>query len=191
MSGSHDRRTVVTTSVAGAGLVLGHSLAYALATPQAHAREQLLHATGHGYLPFATQVAMLAAALSLAALFLSRLGRHGGRGSFGVDVARLAGVQSAAFVAMEVGERLASGASLLDLVHGPLLAIGLVVQLVVAVVGALALRLTERAAECAESLGRSPANRASATLTLAIASAGAPRRPTMRAPTNRAPPSSP
>lgn len=191
MMGTHPRRTVATVGVAGAGLVLGHWLAYALATPHAHAREELLRATGHGYLPYASQVALLAGALGLAALFLSRLARRESRGSFAGDVARLAAVQSAAYVTMEVGERWLSGASLHDLAHGPLLTIGLGVQLVMAVVGALVLRTTDRAAEAAESLGRSPAPPLPALVTAGpVVPAVAPRRPAMRSTKSRAPPSS-
>ncbi len=95
---------------------------------------------------------------------------------------------------MEVGERLLSGASLHDLTHGPLLVIGIGVQLVMAVAGALALRLTERAAEVAESLGRAPAVSSAPSLVIAtpLAAAVMPRcGPSMRATASRAPPSLP
>ena len=178
--------------VAGAGIVVGHWLAYAIGTPHALARDELLRSTGHGYLPYATQVALLAGAVGLVGLFLTRLSRRGTRGSFAGDVARLTAVQSGAFVAMEVGERLLSGASLHDLTHGPLLAIGLGVQLVLAVAGALTLRLTERAAEVAELLGRpgfpfAPSLVAATTLAPAVM----PMRPALLAARSRAPPSLP
>jgi hypothetical protein len=190
MTGTHHRRITVL-GVAATGLVLGHWLAYALGTPPAHARDELLRATGHGYLPYATQVALLAGALGLAGLFLTRLTNGEARGSFVGDVSRLAAVQSAAFVTMEIGERLLSGASLHDLTHGPLLAIGLGVQLVLAIVGALILRLTERAAEGAESLGRSLAPPAPALVAAsACTSLVAPPRPAMRTAPSRDPPSS-
>jgi hypothetical protein len=190
MSGSHPRRTVASLGVAGAGLILGHWLAYAIDTPHAHAREELLRATGHGYLPYATQVGLLAATIGLVGLFVARLGRRGARASFVGNVARLAAAQSAAFITMEIGERLLSDAPLHDLAHGPLLAIGLGVQIMLAVAGAAVLRLTTRAAEVATSLGRSPAP-ASPQLIAAVAfpsSLVAPRRPAMSAPASRAPP---
>jgi hypothetical protein len=190
MKGTHPHRSVATVGVAGAGLVLGHWLAYAIGTPHAHARDELLHATGHGYLPYATQVALLAAALGLAALFLTRLTRREDRGRFVGDVARLAATQWAALVTMEVGERWISGVSLHELTHGALLAIGLAVQLVMAVVGALVLRATDRAAEAAETLGRSSAPPLPALVTAGpVGSAVAPRRRATRSTESRAPPS--
>ncbi len=192
MRGTHPRRTVATVGVAGAGLVLGHWVAYALGTPHAHARDELLHATGHGYLPYATQVALLAGAIGLVALFLARLSHREGRGSFGADAAVLAAVQSITFVAMEVGERLASGASLHDLTHGNLLTIGLAVQVSVAIAGAGVLRLTDRAAEATEAhadLAPPPVPRSVATV--AVAPSVAPQRLAVRATASRGPPSLP
>lgn len=188
MSASHPRRGAIV-GVAGSGLVLGHWLAYALGAPQAEARDELLHATGHGYLASATQMALLAGVLGLAVLFLARLGRREARGSFARDAATLAAAQSLAFGAMEVGERLVSGASLHDLSHGPLLAIGLGVQLATALVGAGLLRLTDRAAEAADSLGPLAAPRAPTVLaSLAIAASAPAQPPATRPASGRAPP---
>jgi hypothetical protein len=190
MTAPHPRRTAATLGIAAAGLTLGHGLAYAIAPPGTHAREEMLHATGHGYMGFATQVALLAGTLGLASLFLARLRRHEGRGSFLGDACSLAVVQSGAFLLMEVGERVLSGASLHDLEHGPLLGIGLGVQIVVALVGACLLRLTDRAAEAAGELGSSshpplPELLAAVHLGAAVA----PRPPTVRDAASRAPPS--
>lgn len=184
---------ISTLGVAGAGLVLGHWLAYSIGMPQAHMRDELLRSTGHDYLPYATQVALLTGALGLVGLFFTRLTQREARGPFGADVAKLAAVQSAAFVAMEVGERLLSGSSLHDLTHGPLLVIGLGVQLVLAVAGALTLRLTEHAVEVAQSLRRAPVAPLASSLVAGTACAQvvAPRRPAMRATASRAPPSLP
>jgi hypothetical protein len=179
-------------AIAAAGLTVGHWFAYALAEPGAHAREQLLHATGHGYLPFATQAGLLAGGLGLVALFLGRCSHREGRGSFGSDAVVLAAVQSITFVAMEVGERLASGASLHDLTHGGLLTIGLAVQISVAIAGAGALRLTDRAAEVAGALHEvTPVRDLRPVATVATVSFVAPRRPAMRTVASRAPPSLP
>jgi hypothetical protein len=146
---------VATVGLAGAGLVLAHRLAYAIAAPNEHARETWLRATGHGYLAYATQVALLAGALGLLAFFLSRLMRGEPRRSLAGDVARLAAVQAAAFLVMEVGERWIAGASFHDLTHGPLLVTGLGLQVATAMAGSLVLRATDRAAEAAEALERS------------------------------------
>ncbi|MEX1262374.1 MAG: hypothetical protein WEE66_00340 [Actinomycetota bacterium] len=190
MRGLQPRRTLATVGVAGAGLVLGHWLAYAIGAPHADARAQLLGETGHGYLPYATQVALLAGAVALVAMSLSRLTHRATKGAFTGDVAKLAAVQAAAFLAMEIGERLLSGALLQDLTHGPLLAIGLGVQLAIATLGAYILRLTERAAELAQVL-MWPSVRPVPSLVAAgaFASSVAPRRPPMRAAASRAPPS--
>jgi hypothetical protein len=192
MRGTHPRRAVATVGVAGAGLVLGHWVAYALGTPHAHARDELLDATGHGYLPYATQVALLAGAMGLVALFLARFSRREGRGSFGADAAVLAAVQSITFVTMEVGERLASGASLNDLAQGNLVAIGISVQVAMAVVGALVLRATDRFAEKADARSRvAPLPVPRPLATMAAVPFVSPRRPSMRAAASRAPPSLP
>ena len=184
---------MATLGVAGAGLVLGHWLAYAIGMPQAHARDELLRSTGHDYLPYATQVALLAGAIGLVGLFLRRLTRREARGPFAGDVAKLAAVQAGAFLTMEIGERLLSGASLHDLTYGPLLALGLGVQLVLAVAGALMLRLTEHAVEVAESLRHAPVVRLAPSIVTApaFAQSSAPRRLAMRATASRAPPSLP
>ena len=192
MRGTHPRRTVATVGVAGAGLVLGHWVAYALGTPHAHAREELLHATGHGYLPYATQVALLAGAIGLVALFFARFSHREGRGSFVFDAVVLAAVQSITFVAMEVGERLASGASLHDLAQGNLLAIGITVQVAMAVVGALVLRATDRLAEEADAhSGSAPLPVPRPLAAMVVVPLVSPRRPAMRAAASRAPPSLP
>jgi hypothetical protein len=190
MSGPHPRSTAATLGVAGVGLVLGHWLAYALDTPHAPARDEMLRATGHGYLPFLIQVALLGAAIGLAGLFAARVRRREGPGAFTRDAARLAAVQAGAFVAMEAAERLLSGASLHDLTHGPLLAIGLGAQLAVAVAGASLLRVTDRVAEGADVLvdlaAPSPPPLVAAVPVMAGA---APRRPTTCRVASRAPPS--
>ncbi|HEY5905089.1 MAG TPA: hypothetical protein VIX39_04710, partial [Actinomycetota bacterium] len=152
--------------------------------------EELLHATGHGYLPYATQVALLAGAIGLVALFLARFSHRESRGSFVFDAAILAAVQSITFVALEVGERLASGASLHDLAQGNLLALGISVQVAMAVVGALVLRATDRFAEEADARSRVvPLPLPRPLATVAAVPFVAPRRPSMRAAASRAPPS--
>ena len=192
MTAPHPHRTAATLGIAAAGLTLGHWLAYALAAPGAHEREQLLHATGHGYLAFVTQIALLAGSVGLAGLFLARLrGRHEGA-SFPRDVVLLGAVQAGAFIAMEVGERLLSGAPLHDLVQSPLLAIGLAVQLLVATAGAALLRLTDHSAAAAsglrsivDALPTSPA-----IIAVPVTACSPPPRPSLGRFGSRAPPSS-
>ena len=190
MTAPHPRRTAATLGIAASGLTLGHWAAYAIATPGSHARQELLHATGHAYLPYATQVALLAGALGLAVSFLARLTNRGPRGSVVRDAAALAMAQSAAFLAIEIGERLLAGASLHDLTHGPLLTIGLSVQLLVAAGGAAVLRLTDRAAEAAHGV-RSPVGSLlppPITVDVPIAASSPSLRPLLRRPGSRGPP---
>ena len=190
MRGTHPRRTVATVGVAAAGLVLGHWLAYEFGAAHTQEREQLLRAGAHAYLPYAVQVAVLTATLGLAAVFLARLTRREANGSLARDTARLASLQTGAFATLEIGERLLAGASLHDLAHGRLLVIGLCVQVAVALCGATLLRLTERAAELAESFGRSPGLvRPRSVATPAILTIQPSPRPTMGPVESRAPPS--
>jgi hypothetical protein len=178
--------------VAGAGLMLGHRLAYLLDAPQALARDEILRATGHAYLPYVTQVALLAGVIGLAALFLARLSRRERAEPFGREWARLAVVQSTAFVVMEVGERLASGATLADLAHGRLLPIGLGAQIALALIGAVVLRSTQRAADAVAQVVRASAPAASAlTRAPALAAVATPPRSAMLPAGSRAPPPSP
>ena len=73
---------------------------------------------------------------------------------------RLAGMQVAAFTALEVSERLRSGIPVGEMFHNHLFPIGIAIQLVVACVGALLLRWLARAAEAIGSLfGRRPVAR--------------------------------
>jgi len=192
MTAPQPHRTAARLGIAAAGLVLGHWLAYALSAPGANERDELLHATGHGYLAFATQVAVLAGTLGLAGLFLARLHQREGGGSFARDVVLLGAVQTCAFVAMEAGERLLSGAPLHDLTHGSLLMIGLAVQLLVATAGAALLRLTDRTAAAADGL-RSivpPLPTSPPTIVVPVAACSPPPRPSLGRFGSRAPPSS-
>ncbi len=193
MTAPQPHRTAARLGIAAAGLVLGHWLAYALSAPGANERDELLHATGHGYLAFATQVAVLAGTLGLAGLFLARVRQREGEGSFASDVVRLAAVQAGAFVAMEVGERLLSGASLHDFTHGPLLVIGLAVQLLVAIAGAALLRLTDRSAAAAHGLRHkvAPFSASPPTIVVPVAACSPPPRPSLGRFGSRDPPFSP
>ena len=190
MTAPHPRRTAAVMGIAAAGLALGHWAAYAIAAPGAHERDAMLHATGHGYLPYATQVALLAGALGLAVSFLARLTNRARRGSVARDAAALAMAQAAAFLAIEIGERLLAGASLHDLTHGPLLTIGLSVQLLVAAGGAAVLRLTDRAAEAAHGVRRLVASPLPPPITVAmpVAASSPSLRPLLRRPGSRGPP---
>jgi hypothetical protein len=141
-------RRGISVAVASAAVVLGHRLAYLAAFPDATAREAALRASGHGYLGFLTDVAILLAGAAAAGAFLSRLTRSGGRvPSLGGLSARLATLQSVAFVTMEVTERVASGAPVGSVLTHHLLPIGIAVQALGAVVATLLIRAVLSAAD--------------------------------------------
>jgi hypothetical protein len=143
-------------AAAAAAAVLGHRIAYFLAIPSLGAREALLARTGHAYLPGTTEIVVLAALAGLGGLFLAAVSRGdvgiAGRGSVFL---RLAAVQVSIFASTEVIERLASGAPVSGIFEHGLFAIGIGVQLVLALAGAVVFALTYRAAEVTRTFAAS------------------------------------
>ena len=145
------------TGVAVAGAVVGHTLAYVLAVPHPGARLVLLATTGHTYWSTAIAVAVVCGLASVASSLVRqfRAGLLPPQRPPERSVGRLAGhlglVQVAIYLVQETLERVAVGASPGSLLQGRLLAVGLVAQLVVAVVLAVVLRA---AGLVAESAGR-------------------------------------
>jgi hypothetical protein len=136
--------------IAVGGVLLGHWATYALVSPSLGARRALLARTGHAYLGMADQLALAVTLLAFGAVFLGRLTRPGeGQPRTLELVTRLASFQVAAFLAMEVAERISAGSPLGELFHGPLLGIGILAQVAVAAGGALAIRWLLRAADLA------------------------------------------
>lgn len=145
-----DWRAARGLSAAVAGLYAGHFLLYRLVAPNALQRAYLLASTGHAYLPAALTLGVGLAAVAVVATFLAGFRRaHGGSTqAHGLLVAMVvpALAQSAAFLVLEVVERAFAGAPLTGLL-GPLLPIGVLLQLVVGALGGLALFGLERAGE--------------------------------------------
>jgi hypothetical protein len=137
--------------IAGVGLLLGHWLTYTLVTPGDSARQQVLASTGHGYLPFLSQVLFLVA-IAAGVSFVSRaLARRGGSQRASRIFPLLAAAQLLAFAVMEIGERLVAGSTLSDL--SAVLPVGLLIQVAVAAIGAVMIALlTRAAADVAEGL---------------------------------------
>jgi hypothetical protein len=186
MHDGNARRTGVILGVAAAGLLLGHWLTYLLDVPS-HARNQVLQATGHGYLTTAGRMAAVTAAASLAIVFLGRLTRRGSGEPFIAIAGRLAAVQISAFVAMEILERLGAGAPMHDLTT--ILPVGVAAQAIVALAGAWLLRLVLHAADIAGSLARSlPTTLPRAERILSPAVFAAPRELWLQRRSSRAPP---
>ena len=131
-------RALTILGLGAAGLIGGHALGYAVSVPDPYHRGALLEATGHGYLPSASRVAlMLGIAAIVAGIASGYLHRPRASGLvFGRSAWRLVALQCAGFLGLEVAERLVAGAPLATL-SLPILVVGLVTQALVAVVVAL------------------------------------------------------
>jgi hypothetical protein len=184
-------RDLPTFCFAFVGLIVGHLLSYLIAIPEAARRDAVLAESGHTYLHLAGDVAIV---LAFAAVVTVGLRAAAGRGSTempsGVRLAwRLGALQAGAFVAMELGERLVSGTGFGELFTDHLFGIGIVVQLVIASVGALLLLWLGRVVvRIAAALARSPLRRPAGTTWIRPGSALAPRRAFAGIVTARAPP---
>jgi hypothetical protein len=149
------RRLTVLAVVAG-GLLLGHGLSYLAAVPDPHSRAALLERTGHAYLPFAAQVALILALASTALLAMRAVAGRAADLSPGARrlAPKIAAMQVSAFVTLELVERWATGAGFADLINDHLLALGAIGQIATAVVGAAILRWIWRTATRAGCLTR-------------------------------------
>src|SRR6266540_7278135 len=134
------RRAARGLSVAVAGLFAGHVLVYRIVAPGALQRALLLAGTGHGYLPAAVAVGIVAAAVAGLAVFGAAF-RRGRRGAprpqrHGLIPALVvpAIAQACAFLVLETLERALAGAPMGGLL-GPLLPVGILLQLAVGALG--------------------------------------------------------
>jgi hypothetical protein len=171
------RRTVGGFPLAGVavgGVVLAHWLAYDLAVPAAHVRAEVLAASGHSYWVLAIKLAVVLGLAALGTLFLQHVvrparGWESGQEAFSLIAARLSLLQVVAFTAMEVTERLLVGAPVAHLFHHRIFLMGLALQLIVAVAGALLLMWFGRAAaRVSDALHRPPLPRPTAVRTVPI-----------------------
>lgn len=130
--------------LATAGVVVAHVLAFWLAAPNPVRREHLLEVTGHGAWPIVVALTLGALVACMAGFAAGRL-REERRAPPAVlvrgIVTRLVILQVAGFVLLEAIERLAIGHDLTELLSEPVMAIGLVAQIVVAFAGAIVLAL--------------------------------------------------
>jgi hypothetical protein len=148
-------RGLPTFGLAMAGLVLGHVLAYLIAVPDPHQRAFVLQRTGHEYLPAMTEAALVLALAGMAAVVIRAFapGVDGGSERFSWLAGRLGLVQVAAFAGLEVVERLVAGAPLRHLASDHIIVIGIAVQIMVALGGAVLLRwLSRSSARLAETI---------------------------------------
>jgi hypothetical protein len=149
-------RAAILYATAAAGLIGGHVIAYSLSVPDRERRGLLLVETGHGYISKAVVVAVAAAIVSILAAAL--LGALRGRGALRPSqlVVRLGLLQGLGYLALEAGERLLAGVPVSDLA-GPVLLLGLPLQLLIAAIGSLLLAAVARtAAAVARLLSRWP-----------------------------------
>lgn len=144
-------RRVIVVLAAVAGVVIAHAVGYMAIFTDGTERALHLHATGHGYWTGAVALAINAGALAAAGAawwgVQRALARPGGHKASVIGFVPLALAQLAMYSGMEVTERLLAGAGLADLVHGHLFVLGLLVQVAVAGLAVLVLRLVASGSE--------------------------------------------
>ena len=148
-------------AVAAAGVLVGHWLTYALLLAQPARREAVLSSTGHGYLRVASVTVLVLILLALGSAVMCALDAR----MDPADASRTARIrrlfprlwllQGATFAGMEVAERLVARAPL-GVFLGRVLLVGLLVQALAAVVGAVLLHVLHRAAASLARLVGSP-----------------------------------
>lgn len=171
-----------------AGVLAGHALTYAIVRPDAHERAAALAASGHGYLD---RIALPLAVIAIVALAAAGVRGLAAPSRVPTLLARCVGAQVGLFGAMEVVERWLAGAPLADLLHGDVLLVGLVVQIVLG--AGLAWLLRRLFALGAELAGARPVTPPQPAI-IALGEALAPARRTAAAlawPGPRAPPRRP
>ncbi len=141
------RRRVATLGVAVGGVLTGHWLTYEVVSPGGHARTTLLRVTGHAYLGFANDLALILALSAFAAMFVGQLSAANGTGRAVGITRRVVAFQVSAFVLMEVLERVTAGAPLDALVRTGVLPVGVATQAIVALVAAASIRWILRVAD--------------------------------------------
>lgn len=133
------------------GLLAGHLASYFLVAPDAHARAELLAATGHAEGSLFATVSVAASFAAVIGIFVQRLGARRERGLLQVSrprlVALLWAVQTAGFVGLEAWERGHGFAGVPELANEPAFLVGLVAQLAVALVATMLVCLVRATAE--------------------------------------------
>lgn len=131
------------------GLLAGHVASYFVVAPDAHERAELLAVTGHAQHGVFGTLALAATFAAVIGIFMQRIRARRGPSTSRLRVAALLwGIQTAGFVVLETSERGHGIAGVAELLHEPAFLIGLVAQLVVALV-ATAIVLLVRATAAA------------------------------------------
>lgn len=137
---SRSLRILTLAGTALAGLVGAHLLDYFLVVPDAASRHAVLAETGHSYMGLAIWLAVASAIM--AGVTSVALGIRRGTGgpeaqpAFGFLAWRLVLVQPAGFLLLELVERIAAGVPAHHLFDTPVIAVGAILQAIVAVIGA-------------------------------------------------------
>ncbi|MFN2595371.1 MAG: hypothetical protein ABR579_10845 [Actinomycetota bacterium] len=135
-------------AAAVAATVAGHELAYRLSYFGGHARTRALANTGHAYWPGAVRAAIVLAIVGLILQIVRgrMAARHAAPRALSL-FGRLAPIQLALFVCMEIAERVVEHESPQSLFTQRAFWIGVPAQLVVAIVVAILLRVARRAGQ--------------------------------------------
>ena len=150
---------------AAVGVFIGHTVAYLVAFPAAAQRASEMADAGHAYWPNAIWLLFQFVAFAVATVAIRSLRERAavepGRPERPLALflwlyPRLASLQVAGFVVMEIAERVAVGEPLHSLWTGHLVLIGVASQLAVAVMVAFAMIVVARVAEGIASASRSP-----------------------------------
>ena len=186
-----------TAGVAAAGVMVGHWLAYSVAFPQPQVRQAILIASGHGYWQTAVRLVVVLAVAALGVVVFRLIGDRDAIEAdrtlaFATLVRRLILLQVAGFSAMEISERVVAGAPVTPMFSHALFAIGLLVQVVVAIVGALVLLSFARTVVATLRILRRPIARRLPTTHIALLAAPAvPSRALLGPASPRGPPTGP
>jgi uncharacterized membrane protein len=137
-----------------AGVVLGHMLAYLAVFPHAADRRAVLAVTGHSYWATAEAIAIVCALVSVLGTIARHVGlakrhepAHDAWAHYRSSALQLAALQSAIFLVQETLERVHVGAPLSGLLHDGFIGVGIVMQVLVAMVLALILTVLGLTAE--------------------------------------------
>ncbi len=145
-------------ALAAAGVGLTHAVAYFLTAPDPEARRELLEQTAHGYWSYASAVALGLLVAGLSGFAIARVReraeqRRAGGSLYLFIATRLIVLQGLGFLVLEASERAVAG-QLDHFLAEPVVLLGVVIQAVVAVIGAALLVMLARLVETLVS-GRS------------------------------------
>ena len=144
-SGPKGSTRLLLGGMAAAGIVAAHLLAYLFAVPDPHDRVHVLESTGHGAWSYLAAVCL---GLLVAGLLRYVVGSFRGDGEltapFIAIAGRLAVLQLGGFLGLEALERLSIDHSVSGLFAEPAIQLGLLLQLAIALVGALVLMMLTR-----------------------------------------------